>query len=86
MRKVLKKEEKAKKIEEYKKWFYVKNEDAESIVFEDLIGNNIIYKKNAKTCLFYFKLVDETLMRIKHKSFTFISAPKKFKEYNIVKR
>ena len=86
MRKILKKEQKEKLIQDYKNWFNVKFEDEETIIFEDLILNQIIYKKNARTRLFYFKLVDETLMRIKHKSFTFVSAPKKFKEYNIVKR
>lgn len=86
MRNILKAEEKEKLLENYRKWFDVESEDDKSIVFIDLVGNRIIYKKDARTRLFYFQLVDESLMKYKYKSFTFVSAPKKFKEYNIQKK
>lgn len=86
MRKILKAEEKEKLLENYRRWFDVKYEDDKSIVFIDLIGNRITYIKYARTRLFFFQLVDESLMKYKNKSFTFVSAPKKFKEYNIQKK
>lgn len=83
MRKILTKAEKNEKLANFYVWFDVLDEDDTRIIFTDKIKNKIIYYKTSRTRLFFFKLVDESLIKYPNKSFTFYSVVKKFKEYNI---